>query len=62
WQEVPKAYITLRKGATTTKEEIVEFCKQHLAKFKAPKEIEFTELPKTATGKIQKHILRARNR
>jgi fatty-acyl-CoA synthase len=62
WQEVPKAYITLRKGATTTKEEVVDFCKQHLAKFKAPKAIEFADLPKTATGKIQKHVLRARNK
>ena len=61
WQEVPKAYITLRSGAQTTKEEIVDFCKQHLAKFKAPKAIEFTDLPKTATGKIQKHVLRAQN-
>ncbi len=62
WQEVPKAYITLRAGATATEKDIKNFCQQHLAKFKAPKAIEFTALPKTATGKIQKHVLRARNK
>ena len=39
---------------------IIEFCRQRIAHFKAPKHVEFGELPKTATGKIQKYILRER--
>jgi fatty-acyl-CoA synthase len=62
WQEVPKAYITLKEGSETSQEDITEFCRQRIAKFKVPKEIEFSELPKTATGKIQKHKLRSQNR
>ncbi len=60
WQEVPKAYIQLKQGASLTAEQVKDFCKERMAKFKVPKEIEFAELPKTATGKIQKHKLRAR--
>ena len=60
WGEVPKAFVTLKPGAQATAEEIVEFCRGHLARFKAPKAVEFGELPKTSTGKIQKFILRAR--
>ncbi|MFP4225416.1 MAG: hypothetical protein ACLFRF_01695 [Desulfobacterales bacterium] len=37
---------------------MIEFCKENFARCKAPKKIEFTELPKTATGKIQKYVLR----
>jgi fatty-acyl-CoA synthase len=59
WQEVPKAYIKLKEGAQVTAQEIQDFCKERIAKFKVPKEIEFSELPKTATGKIQKHKLRS---
>ena len=58
WGEVPKAFITPRPGANPTAEEIIEFCKQNLARFKAPKQVVFGELPKTATGKIQKYKLR----
>lgn len=60
WQEVPKAFIKLKEGRTTSAEEIKTFCKTRIAKFKVPKEIEFTDLPKTATGKIQKNKLRER--
>jgi fatty-acyl-CoA synthase len=60
WGEVPKAFVTLKPGATATPEEIVELCRQHLARFKAPKQVEFAELPKTSTGKIQKFVLRDR--
>jgi fatty-acyl-CoA synthase len=59
WQEVPKAYIKLKEGTQVTAQEIQDFCKERIAKFKVPKEIEFGELPKTATGKIQKHKLRS---
>ncbi len=58
WQEVPKAFVKLKEGMKVTPEELMEFCKQRIAKYKVPKEIEFVDLPKTATGKIQKHILR----
>ncbi len=58
WGEVPKAFITPKPGSNLTAEEIVEFCRQNLARFKAPKDIVFCELPKTATGKILKFKLR----
>jgi fatty-acyl-CoA synthase len=58
WGEVPKAFVVPRQGATPTAEDLINFCKQNLARFKAPKHIEFGELPKTATGKIQKFRLR----
>lgn len=58
WGEVPKAFVVPRPGATPAAEDIIQFCKENLARFKAPKFIEFGELPKTATGKIQKFKLR----
>ncbi len=58
WGEVPKAFITPKHGARPTPEEIIAFCKENLARFKAPKAVEFVELPKTSTGKIQKYVLR----
>jgi len=58
WGEVPKAYVVLKAGRNTSVEEIIAYTKEHLARFKAPKYIEFGELPKTATGKIQKFKLR----
>ena len=60
WGEVPKAYVTLKPGARASAEEIVEHCRANLARFKAPKAVEFGELPKTSTGKIQKFVLRER--
>ncbi len=58
WGEVPKAFITLKNNSNTTETDIISFCKDNLARFKAPKSIEFCELPKTSTGKIQKFMLR----
>lgn len=58
WGEVPKAYIVLKAGRNPSAEDIIAYTKEHLARFKAPKYIEFSELPKTATGKIQKFKLR----
>ncbi len=58
WGEVPKAFVVPKAGAHPTAENIIDFCKQNLARFKAPKVVEFGELPKTATGKIQKFKLR----
>jgi fatty-acyl-CoA synthase len=58
WGETPCAFLTLKSGARVTEAEIIDFCRQHLAKFKCPKTIVFTDLPKTSTGKIQKFVLR----
>ena len=58
WGEVPKAFVVPKAGITPVAEDIILFCKENLARFKAPKIIEFGELPKTATGKIQKFKLR----
>jgi fatty-acyl-CoA synthase len=58
WGEVPLAVITLKDGASVTEAELTAFCRVHLAGFKVPKKYRFGELPKTSTGKIQKHILR----
>ena len=60
WGERPKAFVTLKKDARATEEEIISFCRQHAAHFKCPAAVEFGELPKTSTGKIQKYILRER--
>ncbi len=60
WGETPCAFIELKAGASATQEEIIAFCKQHLAAFKAPRQVVFGELPKTSTGKIQKFVLRER--
>jgi fatty-acyl-CoA synthase len=58
WGEVVCAFIEVKNGATVTPEEIVKHCKNHLPSFKVPKAVEFCELPKTSTGKIQKFELR----
>jgi fatty-acyl-CoA synthase len=60
WGEAPCAFVELKPGARVTAEEIVAFCRKHLAKFKAPRSVVFGELPKTSTGKIQKYVLRER--
>jgi fatty-acyl-CoA synthase len=59
WGETPCAFVELKQGATVTAQEIVDFCKQHLAGFKVPRGVQFGELPKTSTGKIQKFELRS---
>ncbi|GER66581.1 fatty-acid--CoA ligase [Weizmannia acidilactici] len=59
WGEVPKAIIVRQENATVTEEEIIRFCRDNMAHFKAPKAVEFVDsLPKTATGKLQKYRLR----
>jgi fatty-acyl-CoA synthase len=58
WGEVPKAFVVKNDGAEVTGDEIIAFTRDRIAHFKAPKHVEFGELPKTATGKIQKYILR----
>ncbi|MAE16639.1 MAG: acyl-CoA synthetase [Deltaproteobacteria bacterium] len=58
WGETPCACVTLKPGQSETEAGIVAFCRDHLAHYKCPRTVIFTELPKTSTGKIQKHILR----
>ncbi|KWX69287.1 AMP-binding protein [Mycobacterium sp. NAZ190054] len=60
WGEVPVAFVTLRGDPQVTDADLIEFARGHLARFKIPKQIVFGVLPKTSTGKIQKHILRDR--
>jgi len=58
WGETPCAFVTLKPGQSATEEGLVAFCHDHLAHFKCPRTVIFAELPKTSTGKIQKHVLR----
>jgi len=58
WGETPCAFVTLKPGASATADDIIRFCREHLARFKAPKTVVFGPLPKTSTGKIQKFALR----
>ena len=58
WGEVPVAYVVLREGATADAAAIIAHVRERLASFKAPKAVVFGDLPKTSTGKIQKHVLR----
>ena len=58
WGETPKAYVELKPGATATEEEIIRWCRDHLAAFKCPRHVAFVDVPKTSTGKIQKFKLR----
>jgi fatty-acyl-CoA synthase len=62
WGERPKAFVELRSGEEAGEDELIEFAGQHLARFKRPAAVEFGELPRTSTGKIQKHVLRERER
>ena len=59
WGEAPHAFVVLRDGADATEAEMIAFTRERLAHFKAPHGVSFiAELPKTATGKIQKYVLR----
>ncbi len=58
WGEVPCAFVELREGTSVTAEELAEFCRERMARFKVPKHFIFEALPKTSTGKIQKYVLR----
>jgi fatty-acyl-CoA synthase len=60
WGERPKAFVTLRPGTSATTEELIAFCRERLAHFKCPDAVEFGDLPKTSTGKVQKFVLRER--
>jgi fatty-acyl-CoA synthase len=58
WGETPCAFVELKSGTSVTQEEIVAWCRERLAHYKAPRHVVFAEIPKTATGKIQKFRLR----
>ncbi len=58
WGETPCAFVTLRPGRRASAEEIIGFCRDHMAHFKAPRAVVFGPLPKTSTGKVQKFVLR----
>jgi fatty-acyl-CoA synthase len=58
WGETPCAFIELKPGHTATADELRDFCRAHMARYKVPKTFVFREIPKTSTGKIQKFQLR----
>jgi fatty-acyl-CoA synthase len=60
WGETPCAFIELKPGQAATAEDIIAYCREHVAHYKAPRSVVFGELPKTSTGKVQKYILRER--
>ena len=60
WGEVPKAFVTLKPGASASEQEIIDHVRGRIAHYKAPRSVEFGELPKTSTGKVQKFVLRDR--
>jgi fatty-acyl-CoA synthase len=59
WGETPCAFVELRPGARAEPAELIAWCRDRMAHYKAPREVRFEELPKTSTGKIQKGPLRA---
>ena len=58
WGETPCAFVVLKSAATLNENEVIQFCRTKLSGFKIPKNIVFSELPKTSTGKIRKSVLR----
>ena len=60
WGETPCAFVCLKPDAAATADDIIAFCREHMARFKAPRTVIFGPLPKTSTGKIQKFLLRER--
>tara|TARA_B100000579_G_scaffold365513_1_gene324906 strand:- start:86 stop:517 length:432 start_codon:yes stop_codon:yes gene_type:complete len=59
WGETPCAFVTLRdEDCRLNEEQVIEYCRDNLARFKVPKNVVFVELPKTSTGKVQKFVLR----
>jgi len=58
WGETPCAFVELKPGASATEDELVDWCREHLARFKCPRHVVFVEIPKTSTGEVQKFALR----
>ena len=55
---MPKAFVVPKAGTSPTERELIDFCRARMAHFKCPKAVEFGDLPRTSTGKIQKFVLR----
>jgi fatty-acyl-CoA synthase len=62
WGEVVKCLIRSKVGANLTADEIIDFCRQRIAHYKCPKEVEFGEIPRSSAGKVQKYLLRQREK
>ena len=62
WGETPCAFVELKPGASATQDDLIAFCRTHLAHFKSPNSVVIGPLPKTSTGKIQKYVLRLQAR
>jgi fatty-acyl-CoA synthase len=61
WGESVKAFVVLKSGMSMTEEEVIEYCKSHLASYKKPKVVVFADsLPRNPSGKVQKNLLRGR--
>ena len=60
WGETPCAFVQLKPGASASEQDYIDWCRQNLARFKIPKKVVFGPVPTTATGKIQKYVLRER--
>jgi fatty-acyl-CoA synthase len=60
WGEIVKAVVKAKTGSSVTEQDIILWCRSRMAGFKTPREVEFGDIPRTATGKIQKHILKKR--
>jgi fatty-acyl-CoA synthase len=60
WGETPCAFVQLKPGTNATEQDYIEWCRQNLARFKIPRKVVFGPVPTTATGKIQKYVLRER--
>ena len=58
WGETPCAFVEPKPGKTAAEDELIDYCRERLARFKCPRNVVFAELPKTSTGKIQKFELR----
>ncbi|MDD4876633.1 MAG: acyl--CoA ligase family protein [Dehalococcoidales bacterium] len=61
WGEAVKALVKVRESSKTDAEDIINFCRERIAHYKCPKEVEFGEIPRSSTGKILKYILRKQN-
>ena len=60
WGETPCAFVELKPGMSVTTEDLIIWCREHLARYKCPRFVVFAEIPKTSTGKVQKFVLRER--
>jgi fatty-acyl-CoA synthase len=60
WGETPCAFVELKPGMSVTTEDLILWCREHLARYKCPRFVVFAEIPKTSTGKVQKFVLRER--